>query len=55
MFEVMCEWFAMCANMTSDATAHPIMGPVPICTRCAAKCEITPEFTITGPHHLIPK
>jgi len=54
-FEVMCEWFAMCANMTSDAASHPIMGPVPICSRCASKMEITPGFTITGPYNVVAK
>jgi hypothetical protein len=46
MFLVTCEWFAMCANETDEAADHPILGPVPICPRCAKKMEITPQYKI---------
>lgn len=32
-----CEWFALCTNQTSTAAEHPVLGPVPVCVRCAAK------------------
>ncbi|WP_165589016.1 hypothetical protein [Mycolicibacterium conceptionense] len=32
-----CEWFALCTNETSTAASHPVLGPVPICVRCATK------------------
>lgn len=43
---VRCEWYALCENLTRLATAHPALGPVPICERCAAKHDITPEYVI---------
>lgn len=30
-----CEWFARCTNITSTVVAHPILGHVPCCQRCA--------------------
>ena len=41
-----CEWFALCDNPTSEAADHPVLGPVPICERCAAKLGITPIYDI---------
>lgn len=38
---ITCSWYAMCANPAVGTTAHPILGPVPICDRCAAKHELT--------------
>lgn len=31
----MCEWFALCDNPAAGAVAHPVLGAVPTCTRCA--------------------
>lgn len=33
----MCEWYALCTNAAVGTTKHPIIGPVPICKRCADK------------------
>lgn len=35
--ELVCEWFARCMNSTLRATEHPILGTVPVCTRCAMR------------------
>ena len=43
---VVCEWFARCTNLTSLAASHPVLGPVPICERCAAKLDIVPDYDI---------
>ena len=43
---IICEWFALCINPTTQATNHPVLGPVPICKRCAEKMGITPELEI---------
>jgi hypothetical protein len=32
-----CKWFALCDNPATATAAHPILGAVPICARCAAK------------------
>jgi hypothetical protein len=34
-----CQWFALCDNIATGTLAHPVLGPVPICDRCAAKVE----------------
>lgn len=47
MASVTCEWFALCANQTSQAADHPILGPVPICERCATKLGVIPTHDIT--------
>lgn len=46
-FTVACEWFARCTNETSQAAGHPVLGPVPICDRCADMLDIVPEYTLT--------
>lgn len=43
---IICQWFARCANATTKAAKHPVLGPVPICDRCAEKLDITPEYEI---------
>lgn len=43
---ITCEWFALCANQTTKATTHPILGAVPICDSCAERMEIEPELEI---------
>lgn len=32
-----CEWFAACSNDATGNVAHPILGLVPTCQRCADK------------------
>lgn len=32
---VLCEWFARCGRPAVDLRAHPIIGGVPVCERCA--------------------
>lgn len=34
-----CAWFALCENPATTTEPHPILGPVPICQRCAAKLK----------------
>lgn len=41
---IVCEWFALCANETDMGAAHPILGVVPICQRCADRFDMTPEY-----------
>jgi hypothetical protein len=38
---MMCEWFALCTRPASGVVAHPILGNVPTCARCAARHELT--------------
>lgn len=39
----MCEWFALCDRPADGVVAHPILGSVPTCTRCAEKLDLTLE------------
>lgn len=39
--EMICEWFARCTNPAAGTVAHPILGAVPCCTRCANKLDLT--------------
>ena len=32
-----CEWFALCTKPAAGTVAHPILGDVPICERCAER------------------
>jgi hypothetical protein len=34
-----CEWFALCTRPADGVVAHPIIGPVPTCQRCAERME----------------
>lgn len=34
MLEVPCQWFALCENHAVTTESHPVIGDVPICTRC---------------------
>lgn len=38
---VYCEWYALCTNEADGLVAHPILGNVPTCTRCADKHSLT--------------
>lgn len=31
-----CRWFLLCPNPATTAVAHPILGDVPCCAKCAA-------------------
>jgi len=35
-----CEWFAKCDHPAVGVIAHPVLGDVPCCQRCADKLEI---------------
>lgn len=35
----MCEWFALCTRPADGVVAHPILGMVPCCRRCATNME----------------
>lgn len=49
---VPCMWFALCENTTTEAADHPVLGPTPICKRCAAKLGIVPAYDlIATPTH----
>jgi hypothetical protein len=32
-----CMWFALCDHQAVTTEAHPVLGDVPICTRCKEK------------------
>lgn len=34
-----CRWFLLCDNPATCTVAHPILGSVPCCARCAAKAN----------------
>jgi hypothetical protein len=38
-----CEWFALCDEAADGVVAHPILDPIPTCTRCAT--ELGLEFS----------
>lgn len=44
-----CGWFALCGRPTDKAAAHPVLGIVPICSYCAARLGIVPEYQIDHP------
>lgn len=37
MYLLLCEWYLNCDNYAAGAVAHPILGAVPTCERCATK------------------
>lgn len=40
---MICEWFALCDHEAVGLVAHPIIGSVPVCQRCADKLDMKPE------------
>lgn len=36
-----CRYYALCNYQADGTTAHPILGPVPTCQRCADKHALT--------------
>lgn len=38
-----CKWYALCANESVGHVAHPILGDVPICQRCADRHDLIVE------------
>ncbi len=38
-----CDWFLLCDNVATRTVAHPILGSVWCCERCAAKLDLTFE------------
>lgn len=34
---VACHWFALCDHPATSLREHPVLGAVPICTRCEEK------------------
>jgi hypothetical protein len=38
-----CEWFALCENPATGLVAHPVLGHVPTCQRCADRFNLTLE------------
>jgi hypothetical protein len=39
MARQLCEWFALCANAATTTRPHPILGAIPICSRCNEKTD----------------
>ena len=37
----LCGWYALCLNYAIGTAEHVILGPVPICRRCAEKHDLT--------------
>lgn len=35
-----CEYFALCDRPAEGTVAHPILGDVPCCQRCADRVEV---------------
>lgn len=33
---LVCTWFALCDNQTTETLDHPVFGAIPICDRCYA-------------------
>ena len=34
-----CQWFALCDREATTTVAHPILGDVPACERCAERAR----------------
>ena len=41
MYLLLCEWYPNCDNYADGAVAHPVLGMVPTCERCATKHSMT--------------
>ena len=35
-----CEWFARCTEEADGIVAHPVLGAVPTCKRCASYLDL---------------
>ena len=38
---IRCQWYALCALPAAGTVAHPVLGDVPTCSRCAEKHDLT--------------
>lgn len=38
-----CAWYALCDREAVGWVDHPVLGPVPVCQRCADKHGMTPH------------
>lgn len=38
---ITCQWFARCDHRAAGEVAHPVLGSVPTCTRCADRMDLT--------------
>lgn len=36
----LCQWYALCMNPATGTVAHPFLGDVPCCDRCAQKHDL---------------
>jgi hypothetical protein len=36
---LLCAWYLLCDNVATTTRKHPILGDVPICSRCDQKIE----------------
>jgi hypothetical protein len=43
-----CQWFALCTNLTDQCVSHPVLGDVPTCERCAAKLGLNRRLPFEG-------
>lgn len=39
----MCDWFLLCENPPDGMVAHPVLGEVPTCRRCAERLDLDLE------------
>lgn len=37
----LCQWFVRCDHRAAGLVAHPVLGVVPTCTRCAERMDLT--------------
>lgn len=44
MTAALCRWYAFCENVTTTGLAHPALGLVPCCERCASRVDLAAEL-----------